>query len=207
MNKFEKILKRSQSFLLAALLLTACSAEQLQGTIGGIELSEAVLVTLQIVIFAVMLIGLFSLVLVVVPGLTIIWLAALVYGILTGFDINSGLIFGAITVCMVIGNSLDQILMGAKAKSSGASWTSIGVSMAAAFVFSLLFPPFGGLVAALIALFILELIRIKNWRKAGDSTKEMTIGCATAVLARFAVGVLMIASWALWVWLSGEWPF
>jgi hypothetical protein len=207
MIKLPSMLKRSQSLILIALLLTACEAEQVQGTIGGMELSAPVLATLQIVIALVMLAGLLSLALVVVPGLTIIWLASLVYGILTGFDINSGLIFIAITVCMIVGNSLDQILMGAKAKSSGASWTGIVLSMVAAFIFSLIYPPFGGLVAALIVLFVFETLRLRNWRKAGNSTKEMAVGCATAVLARMGMGILMIGLWVLWVWLSGLWPF
>lgn len=165
------------------------------------------LTTLQVVVFLVMLFGLFSLLLVIVPGLTIIWLAALIYGIFTGFDLNSGLIFIAITICMIFGNMLDQIMMGAKARKSGASWTGILASMAAAFIFSLLFPPFGGLIAALLVLFTIETLRLRNWRKAGESTKEMAMGCAGAVLARFFTGLLMIALWVLWIWLSGDWPF
>lgn len=202
----KKTLTRILPFLLI-LLLAACSSVQAQNSFRGGDLSDAAELTLQIVVAVVMLAGLLSLLVLIIPGLTIIWLAALIYGLLTGFDLNSGLIFLAISACMVFGNMVDQILMGARAKKSGASWLGVLASMAAAFIFSILFPPFGGLVAALIVLFTVETVRLKNWRKASDSTREMAIGCASAVLARFAIGLLMIGLWVLWIWLSGRWPF
>ena len=123
-----------------------------------------------------MLLGLVGLFFVVIPGLTIIWMGALIYGILIGFEPLSIFLFIIITLLMIFGNMLDQLVMGAKAKKSGASWTSVLIFTAAAFIFSLLFPPFGGLIAALAALMILEMMRLKDWRKAAASSKEMTIG-------------------------------
>ncbi len=188
-------------------MLTACaSGADSSNFLGGIDMSAGVLLTVQIVVLAVMLLGLLSLLIVIIPGLTIIWLAALVYGLLTGFDLTSGLIFLGITLLMIFGNVVDQLLMGARAKKSGASWTGVVVSMLAALVFSILFPPFGGLVAALIALFTIETVRLKNWRQAGESTKEMAIGCASAVVARFGIGLVMIGLWALWLYLGDSWP-
>ena len=189
-------------------ILTACaSGAGSSNFLSGIDMSAGVLLTVQIVVLVVMLLGLLSLLFVIFPGLTIIWLAALVYGLLSGFDLTSGLIFLGITLLMVFGNMVDQLLMGARAKKSGASWTGVVVSMLAALVFSILFPPFGGLVAALIALFAIETVRLKNWRQAGESTKEMAIGCASAVVARFGIGMVMIGLWLVWLYLSGAWPF
>ncbi len=194
-------------FSLTIFALSACSAESIKGTLGGVELSPALQETLLVVVLVVMLAGLFSLLLYVIPGLTIIWLAALTYGLLSGFDLTSGWIFAAITLLMIFGNVVDQLLMGAKAKQSGASWAGVILSTISALVFSILFPPFGGLVAALLVLFVVEVIRLKNWVKAGESTREMAIGCATAIGARFGIGLLMIGLWCLWVWLGGAWPF
>ena len=151
-----------------------------------------------------MILGLVGLFFVVVPGLTIIWMGALVYGILIGFKPFSIFLFILITLLMIIGNMLDQLVMGAKAKKSGASWTSVLISTGAAFLFSLLFPPFGGLIAALIALMALEMIRLKDWRKAAHSSKEMAIGCLSAVVLRFLVGIVMIGIWMIWAAQSGQ---
>lgn len=208
MDKFSVLSRRLLLFTSFALILTACaSGAGSSNLLGGVEMSAGVLLTVQIVVLVVMLLGLFSLLIVIIPGLTIIWLAALVYGLLTGFDLTSGLIFLGITLLMIFGNTVDQLLMGARAKKSGASWTGVMVSMLAALVFSILFPPFGGLVAALVALFTIETVRLKNWRQAGESTKEMAIGCASAVVARFGIGLVMIGLWVLWLYLSNRWPF
>jgi len=151
-----------------------------------------------------MILGLVGLFFVVIPGLTIIWMGALIYGILIGFNTLSIFLFIVITILMIVGNMLDQLLMGAKAKKSGASWTSIFLSTAAAFVFSLLFPPFGGLIAALATIMILEIIRLKDWRKAAQSSKEMAIGCLSAVVLRFLIGMVMIGIWMIWAAQSGQ---
>jgi hypothetical protein len=208
MDKFSVLLRRLLLFVSFTLIMTACaSGAGSSNFLGGIDMSAGVLLTVQIVVLVVMLLGLLSLLFVIFPGLTIIWLAALVYGLLSGFDLTSGLIFLGITLLMIFGNMVDQLLMGARAKKSGASWTGVVVSMLAALVFSILFPPFGGLVAALIALFAIETVRLKNWRQAGESTKEMAIGCASAVVARFGIGMVMIGLWLVWLYLSGAWPF
>lgn len=154
-----------------------------------------------------MVAGLFSLFLFVIPGLTIIWLVALAYGLLTGIDLTSGIIFLVMTVLMAFGNIVDQLFMGVKAKKSGASWKSIVFSTLAAFVFSVLMPPFGGIIAAMLVLFVFEYQRLQDLRKASDSTGQMAIGCATAAVARFFIGLIMIGLWVVWVWQSGKLPF
>jgi len=158
----------------------------------------------QIVILFTMVAGLISLLSVIIPGLTIIWISALIYGLLTGFTTVPIILFILITVLMLIGNVVDQFMMGTKAKNSGASWLSIFLSTGAAFIFSILFPPFGGLIAALIVLMGIEMIRVKDWRKAAQSSREMAIGCVSAIAVRFGIGLFMIGIWILWVIQSGQ---
>ena len=207
MVKIVKPTAESISMLLSTIVLAGCSAETGANLLDGVGLSPALSIVLQIVIFVLMVLGLFSLLIYIIPGLTVIWISALVYGVITGFSWQSSIFFGIITILMIFGNTLDQLLMGAKAKKSGASWGSIVPAMAAALIFSFLLPPFGGLIAAMIVIFTLEFIRLKNWREAGGSTKEMAIGCATAIAARFGIGLVMIAVWVIWVWQAGDLPF
>jgi hypothetical protein len=164
-------------------------------------------VAVQIVIAAVMTTGLVSLFTFVIPGLTIIWLSALAYGLLTGFTVFSIICFVIITLLMIFGNMVDQLFMGAKAKQSGASWTGVILSTVATFVFSFLWPPFGGIIAGMLVLFVFEFIRLRDWRKAGGSTKEMAIGCVSAAVVRFFIGLVMISAWIIWVVQSGKLPF
>jgi uncharacterized protein len=188
------------------LFLSGCSAKVAPIT-QGVQLSPASLAVVQVITAAVMSAGLVSLFTFVIPGLTIIWLAALVYGLLTGFTVFSSFCFVLITILMIFGNMADELLMGAKAKQSGASWTSVILSTIAAFVFSLIWPPFGGIIAAMLVLFVFEFIRLRDLRKAGGSTKEMAVGCVSATFARFFIGLVMISIWVAWVWQSGKSPF
>ncbi len=160
---------------------------------------ETSLAALRIVVLAVMLFGLLGLIIPVLPGLVIIWVPALVYGLVTGFNWVSGILFGIMTLLMILGNLVDNFVMGARARVQGASWLAIGVALAAGVLGSIAFPPFGGLIAALLALFLVEMLRLKDIRKALESTRSMAVGCGWAAIIRFGIGVIMIALWGAWV--------
>src|SRR3990172_6492428 len=69
-----------------------------------------------------MLIGLVGLVIPIFPGILVIWLAALGYGVVTGFTTLGTILFVLITLLMLFGVTIDNILMGAGARQGGASW-------------------------------------------------------------------------------------
>lgn len=162
---------------------------------------------LHIVTLTAMVAGLLSLFTFVIPGLTVIWVSALAYALATGFNTTGIIAFGMLTILMLFGNFVDQLVMGARARKSGATWLSIGLSMLTAFIFSILFPPFGGLIAAMIVLMAFEFYRLRDWKKAANSSKEMAIGCVSALALRFLIGMLMIGVWFVWVWQNQAWFF
>ncbi len=88
--------------------------------------------TLLIIIGLTMLVGEIGLMIVVVPGLVIIWAAGLVYGLVAGFSTSGWIIFGVMTVLMVGGSVADNFIMGANARQKGASWWSIAAALAGA---------------------------------------------------------------------------
>jgi uncharacterized protein YqgC (DUF456 family) len=157
--------------------------------------------TLLLLVGLTMLIGWFSLLIVIVPGLVIMWVGALVYGITTGFDITAWIIFGIMTVLMVVGSLVDNVLMGASARQKGASWWSLGAAWVGALVGTFLFPPIGGLILALLALFLVEYFRLKNSKQAFDSTTSLATGCGWAVVVRFGIGFIMLILWILWAFV------
>lgn len=164
-------------------------------------MSTAALTALQAVVLAVMLFGLFSLLIPVLPGLVIIWVPVLIYGVVTGFTWGKAIIFAIITGLMLFGSVVDNLIMGTRARQTGASWLAIAVSLAAGVAGSIFFPPFGGLIAALIGLFVVEIVRLRDLRQAFDSTRNMAIGCGWAAVIRFGIGILMILLWLAWVYL------
>ncbi len=154
-------------------------------------------VLLTIIIFG-MLVGLFSLVLVFVPGIIIIWLSILAYGLLTGFNWVSGVIFAIVTALMIFSTIIDNVIMGATTRQQGTSWLAIGASMLTMLIAGIFLTPLVGLLLSFLALFLVELVRIKDWRKALASVGGMVQGCGLSVLVRFGIGLLMIGLWVIW---------
>ena len=102
-------------------------------------------VTVSVLAGLTMLIGWLSLLFVIVPGLVIMWVGALVYGIATGFNTSGWIIFGIMTILMIVGSIIDNFIMGASARQKGASWWGLAVAWLAAIAGTILLPPVGGL--------------------------------------------------------------
>jgi uncharacterized protein YqgC (DUF456 family) len=145
-----------------------------------------------------MLVGLFGLIIPVFPGILVIWLAALGYGLVAGFDTLGIVVFALITVAMIAGVTVDNILMGAGARQGGAAWSSIIVGMIAGVVGTIVIPPVGGLVAAPAAVLLMEYNHQRDWEKAWRATRGLALGWGLSFLVRFGIGVLMIGMWLLW---------
>ncbi len=156
-----------------------------------------------------MLIGFFSLLLVFFPGLTVIWASISLWGIATLFNYRVGpwtftltiATFLVITMLMLLGNILDNIFMAGSARSKGASWWGILLSWLAMILAGIFLTPLVGLVAALLMLFIAEIVRIKDYRAAFRSASSMAMGCGWAVVARLIIASLMIALFIMWYFM------
>jgi uncharacterized protein YqgC (DUF456 family) len=146
----------------------------------------------------VMLAGL--LVLALLPGLVIIWAAALGYGLVAGFGTLGWIMFSILTVLMIAGTVVDNILMSRSAHKEGAPWWVILLALVAAIVgsFVIPIPIIGGILAALGTVFVIECIRRKDWRKALVSLKGMLVGWGWAFVIRFIIGIFMIGLWLIW---------
>jgi uncharacterized protein len=151
---------------------------------------------------AIVMMAVGLLVIPILPGLVIIWVSALGYGIAAGFGVLGWVMFALITVLMLAGSILDNVLMGARAHKEGAPWWAVLIAMAAAIVgsFVIPIPIIGGILAALLVLFLIEWARLKDAKKALNSMKGMLIGCGWAFVIRFIIGLVMIGLWMIWAW-------
>ncbi len=152
------------------------------------------------VIQIVMIIGLIGLVVPIFPGLVVMWLAALGYGVIQGFTTIGWVVFALLTVLMLVGTVIDNVLMGVGAKQSGASWQGIGLALLAGFLGTVLLPPLGGLITAPLAVLIYEYQRQRDWKKAWAALQGLALGWGLSFVARFAIGLGIMGLWWLWVW-------
>src|SRR4030067_2386342 len=148
-----------------------------------------------------MLVGLIGLIVPLFPGMLVMWLAALGYGVVSGFD-NLGIIFFVfITLGLLVGVTINNIMRGAGARKGGASWLSILLGLVAGVIGTFVFPPVGGLIAAPAVILLLEYLRARDWKKAWNATRRLAVGWGMSFLVRFGIGLVMIALWLLWAFL------
>lgn len=155
-------------------------------------------IPLKILIYLIMAVGLFGMVIPIYPGVIIIWAAALIHGLATGFNTLEIWVIVLLTLLAAAGSLVDNVLMGGKARQAGASWLSIGLTLAGGLLGTFLFPPLGGIIAAPLILYLTEYLRIRDHRRARHVTANLLTGWGLSFLARFGIGLVMIIVWAIW---------
>jgi uncharacterized protein YqgC (DUF456 family) len=150
------------------------------------------------IILIIMGVGLFGLAVPIFPGLTVIWLAAFGYGVVTGFTTLGWVLLAVLTLLFIIGVTIDNVLMNAKARKEGAAWSSLGLGMLAGILGTIFLPPLGGLIAAPLVVLLLEYLRQRDINKALATLRGLAIGWGMAFVARFLIGLAMIGIWLVW---------
>ena len=162
-------------------------------------------VVLETLTLFALIVGLLGLIVPVFPGLVVMWLGTLVYAILQNASGNmtgwKWAIFGVITLLMITGSIVDNLIIAYKMRDKYVPWSSILFAFAAGVVASIFFTPLIGLVAAPVGLFLAESRRLKDRDAAVDSTKAYMIGWGWAFGVRFLIGLVMIGLWMLWAWV------
>lgn len=148
--------------------------------------------------FVIMMVGLLGLIVPIFPGIVVIWLAVLGYGVVTGFGTLGWVIFALITLIMLTGTTIDNVLMNARAHQEGASCLTLVVGMVAGVLGTIFFPPFGGLIAAPLVVFLIEFLRLRDLDKAFASLRGMAIGMGASYVVRLMLGLAMIGLWLVW---------
>jgi uncharacterized protein YqgC (DUF456 family) len=154
--------------------------------------------SLFIIALVIMAVGLVGLIIPIFPGIMVIWLAILVYGLLTSFNTLGWVLFGVNTVLMLIGVTIDNILMNAKAHKEGAAWSSLALGMVAGILGTIFLPPLGGIMAAPLVVLLLEYLRQRDINRALLTLRGLLIGWGTSFVVRFFIGLAMIGIWLAW---------
>jgi uncharacterized protein YqgC (DUF456 family) len=162
-------------------------------------------VVLQSLTLFFLLIGLAGLVIPVFPGLTVMWIATLIYAILQqiseAMTVWDWILFSLITILMVVGNIIDNIIIARHVREREVPWISIIFGFLAGLIASLFFTPIIGIVAAPAGLFLAELYRLKDRKIAFESMRAWMTGWGWSLAARFVIGVFMVIFWMLWAWI------
>jgi uncharacterized protein YqgC (DUF456 family) len=159
-----------------------------QGPVGDIVLGLT---------FVVMFIGLVGVVLPVLPGSILIFAAALGYALLDGFQTVGWITLVVLGLLAVAATMADLWATSMGAKAGGASGWSILAGMLGGLVGLLFFSLPGSIIGALLGMFLVEVLRVKDWRKAARSGGGWLLGWLLSVILELAIGLVMIA---IFVW-------
>lgn len=156
--------------------------------------------TVTIVVVAlVMAIGLFGVVLPFVPGLPLIWLAALLYGLIEDFGAVGWVAMVLITLAMAGGIVAKVVLPQRRATSSGAPTSTLVVAFIAGIAGFFLIPLIGLPLGAVAGVLGAEYARTRDLEAAWASTKQVVVGFGLGALVEMGAGFVMIAIWVVWV--------
>ncbi len=147
----------------------------------------------------VMVVGLIGTLIPVLPGVELIWLAALVYAIAERFVTIDPLTFTALTVLAALGITANIWAGHLGSRLGGASWQALlaGLGLGAVgFIIGLFVGGIGavpgGLVGALAGILLVEYLRWKEWKAAARAGTGWLVGCLLSGLIQMILGTMMI---------------
>jgi hypothetical protein len=151
----------------------------------------------------VMLVGLVGILLPVVPGTMLIFVAALVYAWLEGFQAVGWPTLLVMALLTLVGTTADIWAAGVGAKAGGASAWSIVAGLVGGFVGLLAFSLPGAIIGAVLGVLLTESYRVRDLRHAVKAGGGWFAGWVLSVVVRLTLGLVMVA---LFVWQVAQGP-
>lgn len=151
-----------------------------------------------ILTLVVMLVGLAGTLVPILPGIALMWAAALVYGFAVGFDaigIAAVILISIVTIGAVIAGF---VVPKRAAASSGAATSSQIAAAVGAVVGFFVIPIVGVVVGAIVGIGLAEWWHKRDWQAARASTISIAKGFGISTLVQFGLGFVILLAWLGW---------
>ena len=156
----------------------------------------------ELLVGLVMAVGLAGIIVPFLPGLPLIWGAALAYGLAEGFGTAGVVAMVVITIFLIGGMTAKIVVPQRRASAGGAPRSTLlagGVlGVIGFFVIPLVGLPLGAALGVLLA----EFRRTGDWSAARSSTKEVIVGFGIGALFEMGAGIVMVGAWVVWALLA-----
>lgn len=146
-----------------------------------------------------MVVGIFGTVVPLLPGLPIVWVAALVYALLSDPGVSGWLAFAVITALAIAGLLIGTALPHRRVVAAGVPRSSVVAGVALAVVGFFAIPVVGLPIGAATGILLAEKRRLDDWSAAVAATKSLLIGFGLGALLQFGAGVAIMIVWVVWV--------
>lgn len=146
-----------------------------------------------------MAVGLTGVVLPFMPGLPIIWGAALLYGIMTDFGGVGLAAMIAITLLGLVGIAASIVLPDRAGAAAGASRSTRLFAGLLGLVGFFVVPVIGFPLGACLGVLLAQYRQTDDWDAAVNSTIAVLKGFGVGLLAELGAGLMMVLVWVAWV--------
>jgi hypothetical protein len=143
-----------------------------------------------------MLIGVIGTVVPIIPGTILIFVSALVYALIDGFQTVGWPTLLVLGVLTVLATSADIWASSIGAKMGGASGWSVVVGMVAALVGFVVFNLLGAILGAVLGVLLTEVVRVGDWRQALKAGSGWAIGWVLSTVFQLVTALIMVALFA-----------
>lgn len=141
------------------------------------------------------LVGLVGVLLPVVPGLLLVWLATI--GTLVGTGRGGVLVYALCTVLLVVGTAASLVLPAQRGTAAGVPRRSLLLGLAGGVVGMVVLPVLGLPLGAAGGVLLAERERLGDWSPAMSSTRAVVTGYGLGVLVELLAGLLLAGVWLL----------
>jgi uncharacterized protein YqgC (DUF456 family) len=153
-----------------------------------------------IVALVLMFIGLVGVILPLVPGTGLVYLAALLYAVIEGFARIGPITLAVLTVLAVVGVTADLWLSSLGAKAGGASvWALLG-GLVLGLVGLIFFSLPGAILGSIAGVIAVEMWRVGDWQEVAKSGRGWLIGWLLSTVVQLSIALIMIAIFLWQVW-------
>ena len=149
-----------------------------------------------------MLVGLFGTLLPLVPGLPLVWGAAVFYGFHEDWDVTAWTAIVVITLLMLAGIAAKIALPARKLATTGVPRSTLTVGALVGIIGFFVVPVIGLPLGAVAGVYAAELRRTQDGSAAWASTKSAIAGFGLGTLIEIGAGLAMIAVWVVWLSVS-----
>ncbi len=158
-------------------------------------MSEAVLFVLTA---GVILLGVIGTIVPLLPGLALVWVATLAWGLLTEFGAGGTIAMALITLLFATGAYLSLRIPQKSAAAQGLSIRGTIVGVVVAIAVGIVIPVVGIPVGFVIGVWIVRIAETGDAGAAFSSALATTAALLRASAAQFGIGVAMGSVWLLW---------
>jgi uncharacterized protein YqgC (DUF456 family) len=140
------------------------------------------------------LVGLFGVVMPVIPGLLLCWAAVLVWAVVEGTPL-AWTVFGVSTVVVAISQVVKYMIPGQRLRNAGVPVRSMAVGGLLGIVGFFVVPVIGLVLGFVVGVYAAERLRLGTHAAAWSSTVHALKAVGLSILIELAAGLVVAAVW------------